>query len=195
MMLYCTLNASHCKDLIMSDTLVLNADYNPLCLVPLSVIDWQTAVKAVFSDKVIVIKNHDDWVVRSQHLEFPVPSIIVTNKYINPSYTVAFNRKMVYLRDGYICQYCGGKFDSHDLTFDHVMPRSKGGETTWDNVVTACTTCNFLKGTDLINPKTEPRAPSYWEMAKIVKRTQIRIKDPAWNEYLHWPEELVRALG
>lgn len=179
----------------MSDTLVLNADYNPLCLVPLSVIDWQTAVKAVFSDKVTVIKNHDDWVVRSQHLEFPVPSIIVTNTYINPSYTVAFNRKMVYLRDDHTCQYCGGKFDSHDLTFDHVMPRARGGETTWDNVVTACTTCNFLKGTKLIDPLTEPRAPTYWEMAKIVRKTHIKVKDPAWNQYLHWPEELIRAVA
>ena len=179
----------------MSDTLVLNADYSPLCLVPLSVIDWQTAVKAVFTEKVTVIKNYDDWVVRSQHLEFPVPSIIVTNTYIKPEYTVAFNRKMVYLRDQYRCQYCGSKFEHNHLTFDHVTPRSKGGETTWDNVVTACVTCNFLKGTDLINPLTEPRAPTYWEMAKLVRRTPIHIKDPAWNEYLDWPEELIRATG
>jgi len=176
-----------------NDTLVLNADYQPLCLVPLSTVDWQTAIKAVFSEKAIVIKNYEDWEVHSQHLTIPVPSIIVATKYVNPSFGVAFNRKMVYMRDGYRCQYCGDEFHADDLTFDHVIPRSQGGETNWDNIVTACRTCNFVKGTDPMEPLVAPRAPTYWEMAKLARKQTIYIRDEAWKEYIHWPDELVKA--
>lgn len=176
-----------------NDTLVLNADYNPLCLLPLSTVDWQTAVKAVFADKATIIKEYTDWEVHSQYVTMKVPSIIVATKWINPSFGVAFNRRMVYLRDGHKCQYCGEAFHIDDLTFDHVIPRSQGGETTWDNIVTACRTCNFIKGTDPLEPMIKPRTPTYWEMARLARKQIIHIRDEAWKEYIQWPDELVKA--
>ncbi len=173
----------------MSDTVVLNGDYQPLCIFPLSTIDWQTAIKAVFSEKVVVVKNHDNWMVHSQRLTMPVPSIVAMRDYVDATRGVNFNRRSVYIRDNYTCQYCGNKFHYEDLTFDHVIPRCDGGQTTWENVVTACRTCNFLKGSDLMDPLTKPRKPTYWEMSKKAKDLVIMIKDPAWQDYLNWPED------
>ena len=169
----------------MSDTLLLNHDGQPLCLLPPSVIDWQTAIKLVYLNKVTVVKNHDDWTVRSQRLELPVPSIVMTRRYVKPKHRVLFNRKMVYLRDNYTCQYCGEKFTSKDLTLDHVKPKSLGGGGGWSNMVTCCATCNWLKGAKVIEPMTKPYEPNYWQMVKTAKEhSQYTYRDPAWADYL-----------
>jgi 5-methylcytosine-specific restriction endonuclease McrA len=169
----------------MSDTLLLNQDGRPLRMLPPSTLTWQDAVKALWLDKVVVMKNHDDWVVRSQKLILPVPSIVMTKEYISPQVGVNFNRKMVYLRDEFTCQYCGEEFETDDLTLDHVIPKSQGGKLEWDNVVTACCSCNFMKGAGLMRPLSEPRQPNYWEMArKARERMNFRMRDPAWAEYI-----------
>lgn len=169
----------------MSDTLLLNQDGRPLRMLPPSTLSWQDAVKALWLDKVVVIKNYNDWVVRSQKVVLPVPSIVMTKEYILPQLGVNFNRKMVYLRDEYTCQYCGCEFEVDDLTLDHVVPKSQGGKLEWDNVVTACTSCNFMKGADLMRPLNEPRQPNYWEMARKAREyVRFSMKDPAWAEYI-----------
>lgn len=169
----------------MSDTLLLNRDGQPLCMIPPSVIDWQLAVKLLFLKKVIVIKNHDDWAVHSQKLTLPVPSIVMTTRYVKPRHKVVFNRKMVYLRDNYTCQYCGEQFTSKDLTLDHVKPKSQGGGYGWKNIVTCCATCNWMKGAKVIDPLNEPKEPTYWQMVKASRGvTQYSFRDPAWAEYL-----------
>lgn len=169
----------------MSDTLLLNQDGRPLRMLPPSTLTWQDAVKALWLDKVVVIKNHDDWFVRSQKLVLPVPSIVITKDYIMPQLGVNFNRKMVYLRDEYTCQYCGSEFSVDDLTLDHVVPKSLGGKLDWDNVVTACTSCNFMKGADLVTPRKTPAQPNYWEMARKARaHVKFTMKDPAWAEYI-----------
>ncbi|MCV4753655.1 HNH endonuclease, partial [Escherichia coli] len=81
----------------------------------------------------------------------------------------AFTRFNVFLRDRFECQYCGESRPAHDLTFDHVVPRSRGGRTTWDNVCTACGPCNLRKGSRLprecgMLPRTPPRQPTSWEL-------------------------------
>lgn len=169
----------------MSDTLLLNQDGRPLRMLPPSTLNWQDAIKAMWLDKVVVIKNHDDWVVHSQKLVLPVPSIVMTKEYISPQLGVNFNRKMVYLRDEYTCQYCGSKFQCDDLTLDHVTPKCMGGKLEWENVVTACTSCNFLKGAELITPRKMPVQPTYWEMARKARDSIVfSVKDPAWAEYI-----------
>lgn len=169
----------------MSDTLLLNQDGRPLRMLPPSTLTWQDAVKALWLEKVVVIKNHDDWVVHSQKLVLPVPSIVMTKDYISPQVGVNFNRKMVYLRDEYTCQYCGSQFEVDDLTLDHVMPKCQGGKLEWENVVTACTSCNFMKGADLVMPMKPPVQPNYWEMARKARDSiQFNIRDPAWAEYI-----------
>ena len=113
--------------------LVLNADYTPLSYYPLSVWPWQTAVKALFLDRVDVV-SHYEREVRSQNFRLKLPSVIALKQYVRPSQFPAFTRFNLFLRDKFECQYCGtGK----DLTFDHVIPRAYGGRTTWENVATA----------------------------------------------------------
>lgn len=138
-----------------------------------------------------MVKNYDNRYVHSQKLTMPVPSIVALRDYVDNSRNINFSRRSVYLRDNYTCQYCCKKFKYEDLTFDHVIPRCDGGLTTFENIVTACKTCNFLKGSDLMDPKTKPKAPTYWEMNKFAKNCAIMVKDAAWNDYLMWPEHMV----
>ena len=180
----------------MSDTLLLNHDGTPLSMLPPSIIDWQLAIKLVYLNKVTIIKGHDDWVVRSQKLEMSVPSIVMTRRYVKPRHNVMFNRKMIYLRDNYTCQYCGDQFTAKDLTLDHVQPKSKGGGATWTNLVTCCGTCNWLKGAKVLDPITKPREPSYWQMVKSAKKnaSTVHLRDPAWAQYLGY-DEPQQAVG
>ena len=126
--------------------LVLNADFRPLSYYPLSLCSWQDAVKSVFLDRVSVIEKYDQS-VSSPTISFKLPSVIALKDYVMPQRKPAFTRFNVFLRDKFLCQYCGS---GDELTFDHLLPRSKGGETNWDNVVTACSTCNVKKGGKLL---------------------------------------------
>src|SRR5690606_35040018 len=122
--------------------LVLNADFRPLSYYPLSVWPWQEVVKAVFQERVDVVSTYDK-VVRSPSLELRLPSVVSLKSYIDQDRQPAFTRFNVFLRDGFACQYCGS---GAELTFDHVLPRSQGGTTSWENIVAACAPCNLRKG-------------------------------------------------
>ena len=125
---------------------MLNADFRPLSYFPLSIWSWQDAVKAVFLDRVSVLNEYETE-VHSPTLTMRLPSVIALKDYIPAARRPAFTRFNVFLRDAFACQYCGDRRPTHDLTFDHVIPRSRGGRTTWENVVTACGACNLRKGT------------------------------------------------
>ncbi len=125
--------------------LVLNADYRPLSYYPLSLWSWQDAIKAVFLDRVNIIAEYDHS-VSSPTFSMRLPSVVSLKTYIQPTRNPAFTRFNVFLRDKFECQYCGSR---EDLTFDHVIPRAHGGETTWENVVAACSPCNLRKGSKL----------------------------------------------
>ena len=127
--------------------LVLNADYRPLSYYPLSLWSWQDSVKSVFLDRVSIV-NYYDKIVHSPSFSMKLPSVIALKSYIKPISNPNFTRFNVFLRDKFSCQYCGSK---KELTFDHLLPRSKGGKTDWDNVVTACSSCNVKKGGRLLN--------------------------------------------
>ncbi|MEY9281020.1 5-methylcytosine-specific restriction endonuclease McrA [Bradyrhizobium yuanmingense] len=122
--------------------LVLNADFRPLSYYPLSLWSWQDAIKAVFLDRVNIVAHYDQ-AVRSPTLEMQLPSVVSLKSFVKPTTHPAFTRFNVFLRDRFACQYCGSP---EDLTFDHIIPRSKGGQTTWENVVAACSPCNLRKG-------------------------------------------------
>jgi len=128
--------------------LVLNADFRPLSYFPLSIWSWQDAVKAVFLDRVSVISEYERK-IHSPSCEMRLPSVIALKEYVQAARNPAFTRFNVFLRDRFTCQYCGRPRPSHELTFDHVVPRSRGGTTVWTNVVTACGGCNLLKGNRL----------------------------------------------
>ena len=122
--------------------LVLNADFRPLSYYPLSLWSWQDAIKAVFLERVNIVAQYDR-AVRSPSFEMRLPSVVSLKTFVKPTTHPAFTRFNVFLRDRFVCQFCGAR---DDLTFDHLLPRSRGGQTTWDNVVAACSPCNLRKG-------------------------------------------------
>ena len=114
--------------------LVLNADYQPLSYFPLSLWNWQETVKAIFLDRVAVVQHYDRS-VRSPAFEMRLPSVVALKEYIPQSRRPPFTRFNVFLRDRFTCQYCQTGLPAPELTFDHVIPRSRGGVTTWSNIV------------------------------------------------------------
>jgi 5-methylcytosine-specific restriction endonuclease McrA len=174
--------------------LVLNADFRPLSYFPLSVWSWQDAVKAVFLDRVSVLSEYDRE-VRSPSLTIRLPSVIALKDYIATSRRPAFTRFNVFLRDAFACQYCAERAPAPDLTFDHVIPRSRGGRTTWENVVTACGACNLRKGSRLpkechMHPLATPRQPSTWELQENGRAFPPNYLHESWRDYLYWDSEL-----
>lgn len=171
--------------------LVLNADYRPLSYYPLSLWSWQDAIKAVFLDRVNIVSNYDR-VVRSPTFEMNLPSVVSLKTYVRPARYPAFTRFNLFLRDRFSCQYCG---DRLELTFDHVVPRSLGGQTTWDNVVTACAPCNLSKGGKLprdagMYPAQKPFRPTVRELHKNGRLFPPNYLHESWQDYLYWDSEL-----
>ncbi len=174
--------------------LVLNADYRPLSYFPLSVWSWQDAVKSTYLDRVGIVSEYER-AVRSQSCEIRLPSVIALKKFVPLARRPAFTRFNVFLRDRFSCQYCGGRFQVEDLTFDHVVPRSRGGRTTWHNVVTACTACNLRKGNKLsresgLRPRRKPTAPSNHQLQENGRAFPPNFLHDSWRDFLYWDTEL-----
>jgi 5-methylcytosine-specific restriction endonuclease McrA len=171
--------------------LVLNADYRPLSYYPLSLWPWQEVVKAVFLERVDVIACYDQ-VVRSPSFEMRIPSVIALREFISQDRPPAFTRFNVFLRDGFACQYCGSL---EDLTFDHLIPRSRGGRTTWENIITACAPCNLRKGGRMprdsgMTPYRRPHRPSMHALQEMGRRFPPHYLHESWVDYLYWDTEL-----
>lgn len=171
--------------------LVLNADFRPLSYYPLSLWSWQDTIKAVFLDRVNIVSEYDKC-VRSPTSEIRLPSVVSLKSYIKPSRQPAFTRFNVFLRDRFSCQYCGSR---EELTFDHVIPRSKGGATTWDNVVAACSPCNLRKGDKMpadvgMFPAHHPYAPSVMDLHQNGRLFPPNYLHESWLDYLYWDSPL-----
>ena len=171
--------------------LVLNADYRPLSYYPLSLWPWQDAVKAAYLDRVTIVAEYDH-IVRSQRAEIRIPSVVVLKDFVKPQKRVAFTRFNLFLRDGFCCQYCGAK---GELTFDHVLPRARGGITSWENVVAACSPCNLRKGSRLLKHSglalaRKPKTPTAEEMQAHGRRFPPNFLHESWLDYLYWDAEL-----
>ncbi len=171
--------------------LVLNADYRPLSYYPLSLWGWQETVKAVFLDRVNIVSEYER-VVRSPNFEMALPSVVSLKSYVKPALYPAFTRFNVFLRDRFSCQYCG---DKDDLTFDHVVPRSRGGMTRWDNVLTACAPCNLAKGSlsmeqAKMRPYQQPYRPTVFELHRNGRLFPPNYLHDSWLDYLYWDTEL-----
>lgn len=173
----------------MPDCLMLNADFRPLSNYPLSLIGWQDAIRLVFLGKVQVVENHSDWVVHSANMEMPVPAVVATTVYVSKkSRSVAFSRRGIYQRDMYVCQYCGKDCLPRELTLDHVIPKSRGGKTDWENIVAACIKCNQLKGDKMdMKPRVKPMAPGYDDVIRMLDSVPKGTPKPAihelWKDY------------
>lgn len=169
----------------MADTLVLNADGQPISMLPPSTINWKEAITYLWLDKVNVLEWYDDWIVSSANWETRVPAVIMLKEMYRRKRNPRFSRYNLHLRDMFTCQYCLTQLPQSKLTLDHVQPISKGGKTTWTNIVSACNPCNSRKGnrTD-IKPKSVPYQPDYYELANNRKQLDFEIRHPSWEVFL-----------
>lgn len=166
-------------------TLVLNADAQPTSLLPLSIVDWQEAIRYLVLDKVNVMAWYDDWVVRSANWSTRVPAVIMLKEYQKPKQVVRLSKRNIFLRDRYICQYCGTDCKESEATLDHVHPQSQGGKSSWTNLTTACKPCNYRKANHTkMKPKVMPYKPDFWELAEKRRELGFHIAHPSWQDYL-----------
>lgn len=164
-------------------TLVLNASYEVM-----KVVSWKRAVCWYFLDKVDIIEEYDQN-IRTPSIKMKIPAVVKYKKLIKPKYrALKFSRINIYARDNFICQYCVRRFIRTKLTLDHVIPKSRGGPSSWINCVTCCEECNVRKADK--TPKeanmrliAEPRQPSQTEaVALAMKLKTITIPD-VWKNY------------
>ena len=178
----------------MSDTLVLDPGYQPVCRIP-----WQRAFTLIFQGKAELVEEYDDWSVRSVTLTLKVPSIIrFLGKIFRRKGAVKFSRENLYLRDRGACQYCFSKLTRNEITYDHVVPRAKGGKTSWDNIVLACEACNRKKADKTLGQlgwklKTPPVAPKNLPDASFSLTWRPGMPD-SWKTFIrsfsYWNGEL-----
>jgi 5-methylcytosine-specific restriction endonuclease McrA len=151
----------------------------------LSTISWEEAIRFLVTDKATVLEWYEDWVVRSEHWQTRVPAVMILKEYQKKKTGVRYSKQNVFLRDEYICAYCGTEVTRKTATLDHVLPTSHGGKSIFENTVCACSTCNANKGNNKkIVPKFKPHRPSYWELVEKRKKLKFDFQHPSWELYL-----------
>ena len=174
--------------------LVLNADYQPLSFYPLSVWPWKRALEAVIAGRVHQVATYDR-MARSQRLALPLPSIVALRDYQRLDRPAPLTRWSVFLRDDFTCQFCGGRFATQDLTFDHVLPRSRGGVSRFDNLVAACAPCNLRKADRTpaearMQLRRRPYHPTQADLNRVGRKYRPASCPSSWQDALYWGVEL-----
>ena len=173
----------------MEQVLLLNITYEPL-----KIINWKKAITLLMLGKVEVLEEYGRD-IHSVSFTLKLPSVVRLLMLVKrPINQVRFSRQNIYARDKYKCQYCGQKLPVEDLSYDHVVPKSRGGKTLWNNIVTSCIVCNRKKGgrtpreanMRLIRKPSKPK----WLPAL---RITIGFKEvpTSWQDYLYWNVELI----
>jgi len=155
--------------------LVLDVSYFPV-----QIIDWKKAMVLFFTERAEVVDYHDDISISSTNRSFKLPKVLRLHTKIKSLTHVKFNRLNVFYRDKFLCQYCNQKFRASELTLDHVFPKSRGGKTSWDNIVSSCHDCNNKKADrtpeecnyKLLKKPVEPK----WTPMMAFKMTKIEKK-------------------
>jgi 5-methylcytosine-specific restriction endonuclease McrA len=159
--------------------LVLNATYEPI-----NVCSVRRAVVLLLKEKAVLLERAT-WDLHAESTTIPRPMVIRLVTYVNvprDTHKRKITRRAVFARDQWTCQYCGSR---SNLTVDHVIPRSKGGASSWENIVASCAPCNRRKGDHLphrvnMHPRTPPRTPR--------PEVFIHVASPtipaAWRQYL-----------
>jgi len=166
---------------VVGSVLVLNATYEPL-----SVVSVRRAVVLLLKEKAELVEAAEAE-LRSENFAIPTPLVIRLVYYVRIPYRVSIplTRRTVLARDHYTCQYCGKQPPRKELTVDHILPRSRGGHTTWDNVVTACQRCNGRKGSRIpeeanMKLRSKPAQPRYVALAMIESPDARQV----WRKYI-----------
>lgn len=184
-------------------TLVLNRNWQPVGVMSVA----KTLVK-VFNDSALVVDPDDyqvytweDWsslrpqngepCIRTKHLRLRVPEVVTLKRYDRlPQNAVTFSRRNVFKRDRFTCQYCGKQPGNDELTIDHVQPRSRGGESNWQNCVLACIDCNHRKAdrtpdearmTLHKQPERPPWQPLYAARGARIESWSKFVSEVYWN--------------
>ena len=161
----------------MGRALVLNATYEPLCVVPV-----RRAVILVLKEKAEVI-HHREEMLHSERMTLPVPSVIRLTHFVRVPFRARapLSRRSIFVRDDHRCQYCGAAAEN----IDHVVPRSRGGEHVWENVVASCRTCNAQKEDRLLaETHLKLRRTPYAPRETIWIVVAVGTVDPSWEPYL-----------
>lgn len=178
----------------MKSTLILNKDWVPISIMPISALDWHRAIYAVYLNKVEVIHNYDNWNIRSPTQSMVVPAVVVYRRpYVKINTRFVSQRSSnAFLRDNFTCQYCGSVEKAQNLTVDHVLPRSKGGSSKLNNLSASCYSCNNQKGNDeTILPRNMPHQPSYYELMSKTRQRSITVPHLSWIQYLAWNPDCI----
>lgn len=195
-----------------NDVLVLNRN-----LYAVHITSWRRALSLVYMDHARVIDeeyrtyNFEDWkelshlvkdhpagFIHTPSFKIAIPDVIALRLYDTvPAAQVKFTRRNIYDHYSYKCCYCGHKFQTIDLNLEHIIPRSRGGESTWDNVVTSCIACNIKKGDRL--PKEagmklliQPTKPKWKGAQSLVLPSFIKVK-ASWQKFIdnvYWNAEI-----
>lgn len=174
-------------------TLLLTQGYEPI-----QVISWQRAITLLMLDKADVVEEYDE-VIRAVSTVMQVPAVVRLRKsFPRKAKPVKFSRVNIYARDNYRCQYCGTKCTTSDLTYDHVVPRSKGGLTSWENIVSCCYLCNREKANRTpaeagMRLLAVPKRPS-WMPSRQIAVSASSVPD-AWRDYVYWTSEIDNPEG
>lgn len=161
---------------INSPVLVLNASYEPI-----NICAARRAITMLVKGVAHVEETHEELI----HRDIKLPSVIRLNNYRRmPTRRHVLSRRNILIRDRYLCQYCGQRFSNAGLTLDHIVPKSRGGTDTWENLVASCYECNHRKADNtpdeagMLLLKT-PRA-----LTLSVHRQAVGADDPMWNKFL-----------
>mgnify|MGYP003139154920 FL=1 len=131
----------------MKSVLVLDSSYRPI-----KQISWQKAMTLFFQNKIEVIREYEDTWINSPTKKFKLPAVIRLINYIfKLPWGIKLTRTNIFIRDKGCCQYCDKKLNKSRFTIDHVIPRAKGGKSTWENLVCSCAKCNAQKGDKTLN--------------------------------------------
>lgn len=172
----------------MEQTLLLNITYEPL-----RIISWKRAITLLSMGKVEVVEEYDRE-IRSITFSLKLPAVVRMLYHVKGGkQKVKFSRANIYVRDKYTCQYCGERKPIEELTYDHIMPKARGGTTCWENIVTACHDCNLRKGGRTprevgMHLLKKPIRPEWLPVINLT----IHLKNPpdSWLTYLYWTTEL-----
>lgn len=166
----------------MEAVLILDIDWKPLRIEA-----WQRAITDLFLGKSEIVEYSRDRTIKGVSREYPMPAVVrLTRRFKRDRIAIKFSRLNIYTRDDFRCAYCGERKPTEDLTFDHVVPRSQGGKTSWTNVISACASCNRQKDSRTpeqagMKLRRKPVKPRYLPVVTVqMDRRNIPVE---WRDY------------
>lgn len=177
------------RKVAMSSTLVLDMGY-----MPHRIVSWQRAICMILQDKAEVVEEYDEEIYRGSTMTLKMPAVVRLLQMVKRKKHVRFSRMNVLTRDNWTCQYCGRKRSTKDLNYDHVVPRSQGGTTVWENIVTSCYPCNDKKKNRTpeqagMKLRKQPVKPSSLPVVAFHLEASDSFPD-AWRNWVYWHGKL-----